>query len=871
MAERPLLAMPRPERRTPRPGRRLIDSVPASEPVRQAARVGPKFQRLEDSLGDPGVLAQLRDDPAAIVPERALVFEVASDVVDFYQAVRGVPGFEFLGEDEGDAAPDEDFFIPDKEGRPRPERRVPRRFYFTIPDQAALSELVSLWRRYQRGEELGRGRAAWRRVFGHLADIRPWGPRDRLTEEAIRDWRERLELHPDEPVRFEVEFWYRDGAPRRETAETAFTRRVNDVGGRLIDRAIIDPIRYHAALVEVAPDVIEDVLANPEIGLVAFDDVMVLRPQSMVSSPVEASLEHSTETEREENDGELGPPIAALLDGAPMAQHDRLTNRLVIDDPEEFSDRYGTAAEQRHGTAMASLILHGDLNVPDPPPPVRRQLYVRPVMYPQPDGLGSRHELMPPDRLGIDLMWRAFIRMFNGEGSEGATAPTVRIVNLSLGDTKRRFAGVMSPWARLIDYLSWTYGVLVLVSAGNISDRVLLDDVATWAEFEGADGPERQAALLRAILRNRASRRLLSPSESINALTIGAAHADHVAPNGHGALAVDPYVSACLPNPSSALGLGFKRTVKPEILFPGGAEHVRANANQAPIEVQPVAQPARYFGIGAASPGAAGETNRKLNMSGTSVATALATHQALRILEALDELPVDAAHPSIEPAYHALLLKALLVHGARWDRATADALESIVNERGRIHWEHARDEVSRFLGFGCADVDCVMDCTANRATLIGWNTIHARETDRFQVPLPAELEGITGFRALCVTIAWLTPITHSNRMYRLAKFRAEPGGDKAFSLGVGNSRRQPSHNALGKGTVYHHRWEGEEAAAFVDDGYLILDVTCSPAAGELDDAIPYAIVVSLEVGAGVAVPVYERIRERLREVVRVRA
>ena len=869
MAERPLLAMPRPERRAPPAGRPPRESIPAADPARQAGRVGPKFTRLAETLGDPQALRELRDDPSAIVPERALVFEVASEVVDFYRAVRGVPGLEFLGEDEGDAVPDEDFFIPGRDGAPREDKRVPRRFYFTIPDQTALRELVSLWQRFQRGEELGRGRTAWRDVFGHLADIRPWGPRDRLTEEAIEDWRERLEMEPDNPVRFEVEFWYRDNAARRETAEAAFTENLAELGGQVLDRAVIDAIRYHAVLVEVAPAVIQDVLEHPNVGLVAFDDVMVLRPQSMVSGPVEGTLEDTTETEAGAIDREPEPPVAALLDGVPMAQHDRLANQLVVDDPDEFADQYGTAAEQRHGTAMASLILHGDLNTPDPQPPIRQQLYVRPVLYSQPDGFDSTREVMPPDRLSIDLIWRAFIRMFDGEGGEDPTAPTVRIVNLSLGDAKRRFAGVMSPWARLIDYLAWRYGVLILVSAGNISERIPLEGVDAWADFENADGTERQSIILRAILRQRAHRRLLSPSESINALTIGAAHADHVAPSGHGALAVDPYESAALPNLSSALGLGFKRTIKPEVLFPGGAEQVRANSNQAPIEVRPITQPGNYFGIGVASPGTAGQTNRKLNMSGTSVATALATHNAMRILEALEELPDDPAHPTIDPAYHSVLLKALLVHSARWDQATADALKEIVNENEKLHWEHERDEISRFLGFGCPEIDRVVDCAESRATLIGWNTIHAKETDRFEVPLPAELEGVAGFRALSVTIAWFTPITYSHRMYRLAKFKAGPGGDKNFSIGVSNSKQQPSHNALGKGTVYHHRWEGEEAAAFVNNGNLVLDVTCSPAAGELDEAISYAVVATLEVGVDVAVTIYERIRERLREAVRV--
>ena len=366
MAERPLLAMPRPERRAPPPGRPPREKIPSADAGRQAGRLGPKFERLARALGDPEVLGELRDDPSAIVPERALVFEVASEVADFYRAVRGVPGLEFLGEDEGDAAPDEDFYVPDKDGDPREDKRVPRRFYFTIPDQTALGELVSLWQKFQRGEKLGRGRTAWRDVFEHLADVRAWGPKDRLTEEAIEDWRERLQIAPDTPIRFEVEFWYRDNAARRETAESAITEKLRELGAELLDRSVINAIRYHAVLAHVSPAVVQDLLDHPDVGLVALDDVMLLRPQSMVSGPVEGDLDDAFEMGAGEGGAELETPIAALLDGVAMTQHDRLTDRLIVDDPDNFAEKYGAAAEQRHGTAMASLILHGDLNAPGP-------------------------------------------------------------------------------------------------------------------------------------------------------------------------------------------------------------------------------------------------------------------------------------------------------------------------------------------------------------------------------------------------------------------------------------------------------------------------------------------------------------------------
>ena len=109
MAERPLLAMPRPETRNPKQTGFPREKISAAEVDQQARRIGPRFERLERAIGHPETLTALYDDPSAIVPERALVFELASSVVDFYRAIRSVPTLEFLGENEGDADPDDIF------------------------------------------------------------------------------------------------------------------------------------------------------------------------------------------------------------------------------------------------------------------------------------------------------------------------------------------------------------------------------------------------------------------------------------------------------------------------------------------------------------------------------------------------------------------------------------------------------------------------------------------------------------------------------------------------------------------------------------------------------------------------------------------
>jgi hypothetical protein len=460
--------------------------------------------------------------------------------------------------------------------------------------------------------------------------------------------------------------------------------------------------------------------------------------------------------------------------------------------------------------------------------------------------------------------------MFKGKKDEEATAPSVKIINMSLGDLNRRFYSVLSPWAKLVDFLSWEYGVLILVSAGNIPDPISLDSISSWSEFENAEPSEREGILLNALFLNRATRRLLAPSESMNALTVGACHNDAISPNGQGVMAVDPYETPELPNPSSALGLGYLRSVKPEIFLLGGKEHVRSKSNHAPISVEPVVNPGRNFGIGAAAPDSRGDTGKKLNYSGTSVSTALATHNALKILESLEDIPSAPHHPKIDDAYQAVVAKTLLVHASKWDENIASKLTQLSEEMGASYWEHKREDVARFLGFGVVNIERVLECTEKRATLIGWNTIQAKNSDQFSIPLPSKLENIQGFRSVTATVGWFTPLNANHRMYRMAKFEVEPGSDKKLSLAVDNSKKQPSHNAFGRGTVYHRHWEGDKAAKFVDNGELILNVSCKSVAGDLDDSIPYGLAVTIEVGEDVQVAVYEEIKERLRQSVAVK-
>jgi hypothetical protein len=141
------------------------------------------------------------------------------------------------------------------------------------------------------------------------------------------------------------------------------------------------------------------------------------------------------------------------------------------------------------------------------------------------------------------------------------------VINLSIGIRDRLFESAMSPLARLLDWLAWKYQVLFVVSAGNHAQSIVLDvprnQVATLSP------QDLQATVVKAVAADARHRRLLSPAEAVNALTIGAVHSD--ASTGQGvARGIQPYCDDDLPSVVNAQGMGYRRAIKPEILLPGG-------------------------------------------------------------------------------------------------------------------------------------------------------------------------------------------------------------------------------------------------------------------------------------------------------------
>ena len=508
---------------------------------------------------------------------------------------------------------------------------------------------------------------------------------------------------------------------------------------------------------------------------------------------------------------------------------------------------------RKHGTEMASLILHGDINRGEPP--LGRPLYVRPIMTPVPSVSGW-DERTPADRLLVDHVYRAVRRIKEGEDSAPAIAPSVCLINLSMGDPRRAFAGQISPWARLLDHLAYRYRVLFLVSAGNIRAPLSLPAFATWGAFERASGDVRERALYEALDAQKSTRTLLSPAEAMNVLTIGAAHRDAVPRGRPIANGMDAIGSSDGPNPSSALGLGYRKVVKPDLLADGGREYVRLVSTNPHLHVAPPRGTAHAFGLMAAIPDAGGDLSKTALISGTSAATALATRAAHRIFDAVMDEDGGSMLADTPPQYIALIIKALLIHGSAWGDGAA-VLEGL--SVGKYHAK--KDNVSRFVGHGVLDVSRILDCTPERATLIGYGEIAPGAASLCRIPLPQSLEHVVEPRAVTVTLAWCAAVNFRHQGYRMVALDAKPGGDKKFSLGVDRAKRQPHDKAIDRGTVYHDRREGKRAVPYVDGGDLLVRIAARATAGEVvAEPVSYALAVSIEVGVGAPIAVYDEVR-----------
>jgi len=801
-----------------------------------------------------------------------LVLETVGSIEDFYVALRRLDGMSWLGELDDEADPDRDFFFEEES---RATRALPRRLYLIMSNQEGLSSFLRMWDIYRANPEapdFRRGFRKWVGLFQQLRTVRFWGPEDRVCKaELVADLEVRAESGLDQ-MPLEVELWCRQDAVSQDRAETEASRIISGHNGRVLVASRIPEIAYHALLAELPIGEVQAFIQNPNMALVTCNQVMYLRPCGQ-SSSVPPEGEPVTDwgmPEKCTRTRTTGDPAVAILDGAPLLSHQLLDDRTVFDDPDDYEAEY-EASERNHGTAMASLVLHGEL---DDPRPLTRPVYVRPIL--KPDRGSAEHpppERIPADVLHVDLVHRAVRRMLADDGGEPAVAPSVKIINLSVADQYRPFDRTPTPWARLLDYLSAKYGVLFIVSAGN--HPTSLELACSPGEFEALkeEPSQLERVVVKALADHGYERRLLSPSEAINAVTVGSSY-DDASDCGPLGERFEPLTCRFLPSPVSAQGPGVRRSIKPDILFAGGRPVYREHMGTGPRAViDPVIKHDASPGQRAAAP-----SSRPAVLSGvrycrgTSNAAAMATHAAAHYYELVRELRQEPNGDRLADSHTHVIVKALMLHTAGWGEARGLLEDCLAPGNGdRV----AEATLARLLGYGPARPEFVEGNSERRVTMLGAGHLERDQAHQYRMPLPPSLSGRTGLRRITATLAWVSPINARHNKYRCADLWFSPydADDKEQDLKhfLGVDRREAQWQAARRGTVQHEIFEGAAATGFSDGERVCFQVSCRAAAGGFEGAIPYAFVVSLEIGpeVGVDVDVYEEVRTRIGEPVRV--
>lgn len=845
MTDRPILRLSEAGRADRLPGRQDKRPRPRGGGSQgQGARFSEQFDRLEEALTGEDADVVLRQDPTGIAPERALVFETIVPIADFKRAADQIQ-LEVLIESSLD-----DYEVPDALADEYAENASPT-LYATMPSTRDLNELLKLWRGYLKGEKAARGLAPWYRVFAMLADLRLWGPKDRLTASAQAELIARLPDDDQDAVRLELEIWPTANADQKARWQQDTRARVEALGGIVISTSSISAsgFIYEAALIEMPAGAVRAMIENPFApdGLATVEGLQFVLPQTIAQSlPDLSPPEDDQEPLQLAAFDEDAPIRALLLDGTPIAAHPSLDGGVIVEDVHDLV-RLSQVQHRRHATSMASLILRGDL-VADGVPVRDSRLLSIPVLVDNDHGATS-----PDDRLFVDVIHVALAQAFLGDEP---LAPEAFLVNFSIGVKGTGFSGRISSLARLLDWWADQQGILFLVSAGNVPDDLVIPNTTSLV-FEDGSLEQRKALVAEAQRNARHSRTLLAPSEAINVLTVGATSqdlADARAPEPAGEITLEED-GETLPALTSASGLGALRSIKPDLLHTGGRHDIRMYPAGAHLRLKVVERTQRT-GLNAATVGAGAASVYRTR--GTSCANALASRAHLNAASALLEEDGPFEGQDLGRRDLALVTKALAINAARWNDAAKHMFEAEKDRIGARRHAQAREETCRYFGHGVLDGLLMTEAPALGATLVGVGTVRRDQAATFEVPLPDVLAGERIGRFMRVTVTWFSPVLPTRARYRLAALDAVAMGEdllgdplKDDGWGLDLEASDLDANIIRRGSVWSRRLKhnGAVVPRYGENAVLPIRVQCRDASGgglSPDEDIRFALAVTIE-------------------------
>lgn len=764
----------------------------------------------------------------------------------------------------------------DREGVPPPRSEIPPTPRHRVLAMPALDSLRSLsecwrqWRNYIRENGLDSDEIS---NLLEKAHVRPWSPDDRVPDvHSLRD-APNIQASAAGRVRLEAELWFRQDERERDLAFQQLAVALHHVGGEVADRTTLHEIRYDCADIDIPYHVFEALCNRTGSVLERCDSVRYLRPQrvlhftSLDGTPDTTSVQSSTSTdglmlqpttmhsnndpapsnsraiELQSQDSEPVLPIATLMDGDTDDNHPALVNRTTRAGTNMNADGHPPNARQ-HGTAMASLLLHGDLDARQAP--VSKPIVVCPV------SAAAAQKRDNPEVLEDSLakFVRTNVKQMNKYNDPSSSSPIsgTFLVNLSMGG--RRFdpnvVGDSRSLTTQIDHSSYEHNVLFIVSAGNCKLELGVSNRGGLLLTNRSNGdscwPQEQA-VLGALIRDGARRRITTPAESRNSIAVGSQYLGSVS-RPMCRKCMKPYCSGNnYPNTYSTLGPGLGDAIKPEILMPTGEHPVTTRTDHERVYMTPC-------GPNAAGPAVVtpDEKTDPVPLSGTSSSAALATHLAQKVHELLESDAADASPKPrwLLPNYRAVTIKALLVHMARWNidspaHGTFPSVES--------SWEREAvgpGDLPKLIGYGFPQLDTIFSDAPNKLIRIDCRKLsHPGDFWHYSVPIPACLMNGKSEAQLIVTLAWFTPVDYRfvNDWVRL---HADVWLANDMSMQLDRHYFQPLQGTAQNGTVFHEQHLLRTLDAGAGQEHLEVDIRRLSRDAFAKQPVRYALAVSFQ-------------------------
>ncbi|MDY4060492.1 MAG: S8 family peptidase [Anaerovoracaceae bacterium] len=620
-----------------------------------------------------------------------------------------------------------------------------------------------------------------RDIFSCIENIRCLTKEDRIGT-RLKEYFDNSSLMPDGLFVVNIDVWFNGDTTTiyevenqiRKVLGTGESRLLGDllqIPSLLLGRALVNEFTLNALL-----DL--DIIANVELPI----GKVFSEPYELFQGDYNPIIENHLGDDA---------PLATVLDSGIFTANPLLEDVVVAE--EEFDTTENSTTDMNgHGTGVAGIVVYGDLDK------CLQENIFRPLVRVCNGKIMHDENNIPcfPEDKRPEQIVKDAIEYFYNEYH-------CRVFNLSVGDADNVYTGGRQfAWAEMLDQLSRELDIVIIISAGNVSQPLL-------REFDSRDSLMEQA-------RNQMfypEHRIIDPATAALGITVGAItrfEEPTALSNRFTRISAGKkdYLSVF-----TRIGKGVNRSVKPELVDYGGnyavSQIVRGSFQWEKNDMR-LLEPTLNNG------------NERIfrGYCGTSFSAPHVTHIAARIERALEK--------QLEKKPSANLIRAILINSARYSKEMVEWGENSTDELYRGGINPKQERKMRLYGFGKSD-DSLLYSDFNRVTLFSEDKLPLRSFHLYKIPVPKEFLQIQANKTIAISLAY-NPETKLSRKDYLAnnlwfevfrkiddstlllyKAKKEEGTDSEDDLerfpNKYKTQFSPGYREINKGTLQQRIWQ----------------------------------------------------------------